>query len=133
MRTWIRRHRWLAAGLALLLACGQIAAAAYACADAGGEPVAVVHGPDCAGHAKAAMDPALPLLCKAHCESGQQTVNTTAASAGVPVPVLIDELWMRVIDQEATEQVAAAMPEAQLVGPPAGTPPLYLSLLALRY
>jgi hypothetical protein len=132
MRTWIRRHRWLAVGLALLLAGGQVAAAAYACADAGSEPVAV-HGPDCAGHAKPAKDAAQPLLCKAHCESGQQTVNTAAASASVPAPALIDERWMRPIDPVAAEQVAAAMPEAQPVGPPAGTPPLYLAHLSLRY
>ncbi|MDH5331247.1 MAG: hypothetical protein OEW27_15000 [Aquincola sp.] len=133
MRTWIRRHRWLAVGLAVLLAGGQVAAAAYACADAGSEPVTTVHGPDCTGHAKPAKDPAQPLLCKAHCESGQQTVNTAAVSASVPAPALIDELWMRVIDPEVVEQVAAAMPEAQPVGPPAGTPPLYLAHLALRY
>jgi hypothetical protein len=131
MRAWLRRHRWVCVWLAGLMFVGQVAASAYACPTLGTEP-AVVHGPDCAGHAGSGADPGQPLLCKAHCEAGQQTVNSATGAASVPPPALIDALWLRVLDPMAVEQIAAAMPEAQPVGPPAGTPPLYLSLLVLR-
>lgn len=131
MRAWVGRHRWVCLWLAALLFGAQVAASAHACATLGTGP-AVVHGPDCAGSAGALPEPARPLLCKAHCEAGLQTVNSATGAPAVPAPALIDALWLRVIDIVAVEQIAAAMPEAQPVGPPAGTPPLYLSLLVLR-
>jgi len=88
--------------------------------------------PGCAGHAPGAMDPAQPLLCKAHCEAGQQSVNSGSGAASVPPPALVGALWVRVLDVAEAEQLASAMPEAQSVGPPAGSPPIYLSLLVLR-
>ena len=87
--------------------------------------------PGCSGDMPA-MDPDQPQLCKAHCEAGQQSVNSSVAAASVPPQALIGALWVRVLDVAAIELIAAAMPEAQPVGPPAGAPPLYLSLLVLR-
>ena len=131
MRAWVRRHRWVCLWLAALMFGGQVAASAYAC-PAPGADTPVVHGPDCAGQAGGAMDPAQPLLCKAHCEAGQQSVNSSAGAASVPAPALIATLWVRAPDVAEAGQIASALPEPQSVGPPDGTPPLYLSLLVLR-
>lgn len=137
MRAWVRRHRWIVHGLVAALVASQMAASAYACPDL--RPVPPVaqashHAPDCASHVRQGLDPAQPLLCKAHCEAGQQSVNSAAGPAGVPPPVLlVDARWARVLDvAEATVEAASSRPELQPVGPPDGTPPLYLSLLVLR-
>lgn len=131
MRTWVRRHRWVCLWLAALMFGGQIAASAYAC-PAPGADTPVVHGPDCAGQAGGAMDPAQPLLCKAHCEAGQQSVNSGAGAASVPAPALIAALWVRALGVAEAGQTDSALPESRSVGPPAGATPLYLSLLVLR-
>lgn len=130
----LRRHRrWLPAWLVAVLLVAQMVTSAYACPratpDAAVASAAVAEMPDC----HAGMDPAQTPLCKAHCEAGQQSVNSNAGAASVPGPALIDARWARAAllgaDAASTALVA---PRAQSVGPPAGTPPLYLSLLVLR-
>jgi hypothetical protein len=138
MRAWILRRRWLCAALAGVLLFGQLAAAAYACP--AGESRAMqpsqtlraepVH--DCTGQAPDAMDPAQPLLCKAHCQPDGQSVNSVPAAAGVLPPALVDAVLVRVLDVADAEALAAAMPPALAAGPPAGSPPIYLSLRVLR-
>ena len=129
----LRRHRrWLPAWLVAVLLVAQMVTSAYACPRATPEVAAttatVAEMPDC----HAGMDPAQPPLCKAHCEAGQQSVNSNAGAASVPGPALIDARWARALACIDTAQTALAAPKAQSVGPPAGTPPLYLSLLVLR-
>jgi hypothetical protein len=129
----LRRHRrWLPAWLVAVLLVAQMVTAAYACPRAAAEAAvatpAAAEMPDC----HAGMDPAQPPLCKAHCEAGQQSVNSNAGAANVPGPALIDARWARVPACIDAAQTALGAPKAQSVGPPAGTPPLYLSLLVLR-
>ena len=134
----LRRHRgWLSGWLIAQLLFMQLATAAYACPKLAAERLASMAAtamalmPGCDGD-MAAMDPGQPQLCKAHCDAAGQTVNSSLGAANVPLPALIGALWVRVLDVAVIEQLAAAMPEAQPVGPPAGTPPLYLALLVLR-
>ena len=131
MRAWLRRHRWVCVWLAALVFGGQVAAAAYACPTLGGDPE-TAQMPDCTGHAGGTKDPAQPLLCKAHCEAGQQSVNSSAGAPNVPAAAMIATPWVRALDVAEAGQIALALPDPQSVGPPAGTPPLYLTLLVLR-
>ena len=129
----LRRHRrWLPGWLVAVLLVAQMVTAAYACPraapDAAVATAAVAEMPDC----HAGMDAAQPPLCKAHCEAGQQSVNSNAGAASVPGPALIDARWARVLACIDAAQTGLVAPKTQSVGPPAGTPPLYLSLLVLR-
>lgn len=129
----LRRHRrWLPAWLVGVLLFAQIATAAYACSQAAQPPaeaVAAMAGmPDC--HTD--VDPTQPPLCKAHCEVGSQSVNSNAGAASVPAPALIDMRWARALVCADVAERALALPKPQSVGPPDGSPPLYLSLLVLR-
>jgi hypothetical protein len=137
MRAWILRRRWLCAWLAAVLLFGQVTAVAYACPGRAPAPAAVSDGAGeavaaggCAGHEPAAMDAADPLRCKAHCQADDQSVNSVPPVTDAPVAPLV--LLVRVLDVAQAEALAAAMPVARAAGPPAGTPPIYLSLLALR-
>jgi len=127
-------RRW-AAWLVLPLLLAQWATASYACPEIGGtasQQVAMADMPDCQGMTPgAAMDPGQPLLCKAHCEHGSQTVND-------PPPPLLSPpmlLWA-VLDWSAP--VPGSLPREEPAGDrsvaarPAGSPPLYLLLLVLR-
>jgi hypothetical protein len=127
----VRRHRrWLPAWLVAVLLVAQMATAAYACPQAAPDAAATTSSamPDC----HAGMDASQPQLCKAHCEAGQQSVNSNAGAASVPAPALIDTRWARMLVCADTAQVARVPLKALSVGPPDGTPPLYLSLLVLR-
>jgi len=134
MRTWVRRHRWIVLWLAAVLVGSQLAASAYACPDLRSAPAVVKHAADCAGHPAASMDPAHPLLCKAHCDVDPTSVNTGSGAASVPPPVLlVDARWARVLDVADDGALAASVRPWRLPGgPPEGSPPLYLSLLVLR-
>ena len=129
----LRRHRrWLPAWLVAVLLVAQMVTSAYACPratpDVAVATAAASEVPDC----HAGMDPAQTPLCKAHCEAGQQSVNSNAGAASVPGPALIDARWARALACIDGAQTALVAPKTQSVGPPAGTPPLYLSLLVLR-
>jgi hypothetical protein len=141
MRTWSLRHRWLCGWIAAVLLFGQTAAIAYACVPALArvqdstaiDLARIAEGVDegCAGHA-AASDPSQALRCKAHCQADQQSVNS--ATGGIDLPSVTDLgalPWHLPDPADALPAVAAAT-RAQAAGPPAGTPPLYLSLLVLR-
>ena len=145
MRTLRRHRRWLVPWLAAALLWAQWLTAAYACpqtrpvqGDAG--PAAVVSMAAmapmtaCAEHGPAAMDPAQPQLCKAHCEAGQQSVNSQAGALDAPpAPVLCAALvGVVALAEPACAGTAWADARAAGPGPPRGTPPLYLSLLVLR-
>jgi len=128
---WTARHRRLGASLlAGLVLFAQVLTAAYACprqAVDGTAPVQLTT--DCATHAPAAMDPDQPLLCKAHCDQGQQSPNAgvNLASAMAAMPVL---LW--ILPEFAAPVGLEAPAYAPANGPPRGAPPLYLSLQVLR-
>lgn len=130
----LRRHRrWLPAWLVPVLLFAQIATAAYACPQTMSMEAAAVGAmaemPDC--HASGDATP--PALCKAHCEAGQQSVNSHAGAASVPAPALIDSRWLRALACIDVSQALRLAPSwAPTVGPPDGTPPLYLQLLVLR-
>lgn len=126
------RHRWICVWLAALLLAGQLAAAAYACPTLDPEPE-VAQSADCATHGSGKTAASQPLHCKAHCDSERQSVNSSVSAASVAAPALTGALWVRVLDVAGAEQIAAAMPGMQPVGPPpVGGQPLYLSLLVLR-
>jgi hypothetical protein len=134
MRAWIRRHRWIAMGLAALMLAGQVAASGYACTLSLAD-VAVPQAGDCGEHAVAAAgtgEAAPPLLCKAHCEGGQTSLNSAGTAASVPPPALLDARWLRAGDPAVASQAEPAPAALEWTGPPAGAPPLYLSLLVLR-
>lgn len=87
--------------------------------------------PDCAG-GMASMDPEQPQLCKAHCEAGQQSVNSGAWGLDALPAIHQSGAWVGVLDAVMAATLAAAMPAALAAGPPPGTPPIYLRLLVLR-
>jgi hypothetical protein len=125
-------RQFLAALLAAVLLCAQLAVAAHACM--GPVPAsAALAGermPDCDGQHHGGPEPVTPPLCKAHCDPGDPLPASGAAAVladAAPVPVL---LWLL-----ATPPAPAGieMPAfAPVNGPPRGAPPLYLSLLVLR-
>lgn len=136
----MRRHRgWLSRSLVALLLFVQWVTASYACprldavAAGGGAATtaAMASMPDCTGD-MSAMDPAQPQLCKAHCEAGQQSVNSGAAGLDAPPALHQGGAWVGVFDVVQAAALAAAMPAALAAGPPPGTPPIYLRLLVLR-
>jgi hypothetical protein len=78
-----------------------------------------------------AMDPDQPLMCKAHCQPGSQTVHPTPASDAPASPLLIAVLDWRhaaLLSAQPAAWTAIASPGAS----PPGSPPIYLSLLVLR-
>lgn len=133
----LRRHRgWLSGWLIAVVLFTQLATAAYACpliAAASEDAKAVMAAmPDCDGTMPERMDPEQPQLCKAHCEAGKSTVNSQAAAQDAPPAMAVAAAWVGVVDTADAAQLAASMPASVTDGPPAGEPPLYLSLLVLR-
>ena len=55
-----------------------------------------------------------------------------AGAADVPQAPFLSAPLLRVLDTATAEALAAEIPAAVASGPPAGSPPLYLSLLVLR-
>jgi hypothetical protein len=136
MRSLRRHRRWLSGWLIAFMLFMQGATAAYACpqiaaalaAGAGAEPMAAM--PDCDGD-MAAMDPQLPQLCKAHCEADRQTVHSGTVVPDLPPAMAAGGAAVAAV--LAPVQSAALTPALPAsIGPPAGTPPLYLVLLVLR-
>jgi len=135
MRASLRPRGWICRWLAALLVAQSLLSVAHACILASApapQPAVVMHAPDCEGHGAAVQDGNATLLCKAHCQAGQQSVNSSPAVADVGQAPLIGAPLLRVLDVASAEVLAADMPEALPVGPPAGVTPLYLSLLVLR-
>ena len=126
--------RRLSIGLVLVLLFMQWATAVYACPaprEATYATAAMADMPGCDGDMSSGMDSGQPLLCKAHCQQGNQVVSVAQPGDWTPWPVLLC-----VIDWRHTVH-ANQPPAPQRVGPPAGiappgSPPIYLSLLVLR-
>lgn len=123
-------------GLAALMLAGQVAASAYACMlpapEAALADMVVASAGDCSEHATATGDAGQPLLCKAHCEAGQTSLNSGGTAACVPPAALLDARWLRLGELSAVSRDAPAPAAVHWTGPPSGAPPLYLSLLVLR-
>lgn len=142
MESLRRRRRWLPGWLVALLLFAQLATAAYACprlaalADVVDDTVAAEMAlmPGCSGD-MGAMDPDQPQLCKAHCQTGQQTVNSGSSAQPSPLdaPLALAFGHLALFDAaQALEAVDRGSGTAQAAGPPAGMPPLYLLLHVLR-
>jgi hypothetical protein len=86
----------------------------------------------CAEHGPAAMDPEQPQLCKAHCQAGQQTLNSHASAFDAPPLALALAAVVGLVAVFEPSLPPAGWAEARATGPPRGAPPLYLSLLVLR-
>jgi hypothetical protein len=140
----MRRHRWFSGLIAIVLLVGQTVALASDCQRP--MPVPASHDPStvssevtaeviggCVDHADPVAGPEHPLLCKAHCQADQQSVNSSGAGAvDLPSALLLGPVRWHLPDRADSAQVGAPAPRTQPVGPPAGFPPLYLSLLVLR-
>ncbi len=113
----------LVQGLVAAYACPVVAQALAASA---GQPAMA----DCHGMPPAAMDPANPSLCKAHCDADQQAPAQSAAG-DAPAPSLV---WFSVpaFELPAMGGRADVLQTAPRSGAPPGWPPLYLTHLVLR-
>lgn len=137
MRLLSRQRNWLSGWAVVLLLLAQWATAAYACPQLAGAAMegvpamAMASMPDCTG-GMPAMDPEQPQLCKAHCELGQQSVQSGGTVLDAPPAMAHGGALMGVLRPAEAAERAATMPPTRGAGPPAGTPPLYLSLLVLR-
>jgi hypothetical protein len=132
MRASLRHRGSICGWLAAVLVAQLLLSAAHACVSTVVPAVAVAHTHECDGEKSAPADGNPTPLCKVHCEAGQQSVKSSAGAVDVPQAPLAGAPLMRVLDIVAAEALAADMPAALAVGPPAGAPPLYLSLLVLR-
>lgn len=134
MRASLRHRGSICGWLAAVLVAQLLLSAAHACVPTvAPAPQAVSHiMPGCHEQAAAPQDGEATLLCKAHCAAPQQSVNTSLPAADVPQAPFLSASLLRVLDTAAAEAMAAEIPEAVASGPPAGSPPLYLSLLVLR-
>ncbi len=132
---WHRRQgrawaRWLITALLLM----QWVVAAHACGHALAAASAGMAG-DCPHHGQVPAHERA-LLCKLHCQADAQSVERGGADVDRLVagalawqPSLAVAIWPAPVMAVAPpDTVAPRHP----TGPPAGTPPLYLSLLALR-
>ena len=113
--------RQVAAGLAGVLLCAQMAIAAYVCP--GLAPAAPVAAPmanchDMNGAMGAALDPGAPNLCAEHCKYGQQ--SDQAATLSVPAAVLALLYAAPVVPAKAAPPRPAAASISALV---AASPP----------
>jgi hypothetical protein len=128
MRRCTRRTlSWLAA---IAFAWLQLATSAYACPPPSGpaEPL-LAHMPNCDSMSISTIDTEQPNLCKAHCDNDKQRVTGDHA-IDVPAVAPLDHasIW-----RAAGHASAALRRTAPLdTGPPAGTPPLFITFLVLR-
>jgi hypothetical protein len=132
----LRRHQrgWLSRWLIAALLFTQLATASYACPMAQGNMAGVAvmaDMPGCDGNMPAAMDPAQPQLCQAHCQQGSQTVNQTLLPDMPAASLLLAVLDWACVNRVPTEPAGQPLGIAAGASPP-GAPPLYLTLLVLR-
>jgi len=129
-----RTLRRCAVGLMLVLLLAQWATASYACprlTAAGAPAAAKTEMPPCHGTmSHAVMDPDQPQLCKAHCESGSQSAQTSVPSqpcATYSVWAVLD--WRPIALQPLAGRIGEAFAPA---APLLGARPIYLALRVLR-
>jgi len=119
-----------------MLLFAQLATSAYACPRLAVEPAAAIAEmaamPGCTGEMPSRMDPDQPQLCKAHCEGGSTSVNSSPTVFDAPLAAAVGAVLVGVVDVADAASLAARIPASVAVGPPAGAPPLYLSFLVLR-
>ena len=126
--------RWVSGGLVMLLLFMQLATAAYACPaelQALRNAAEMAAMPGCDGNMPRDMDADQPQLCKAHCQQGEQAIGATPVADWTPWPLLwavID--WRQAVHADLPPARAWSGPPPGAV--PAGSPPIYLSLLVLR-
>lgn len=140
MRAWVRAHRWLGGLWAAALLFAQLAGTVYACEPLGGaagQPAPSMSTTVAAEHEACASRRSAPgageaLLCKAHCQADEQSVNSGPAASGVPPAALMAVALWPVLGVVAAAAEAVALPVAQALGLPAGAPPLFITLQVLR-
>lgn len=131
-------RRLLCSWLGALLLFMQLAAAAYACPtglSAADEAAALAEMADCESHRNGHEPTTQPLLCKAHCQQGTETLQPSStandAVAAPALPAVLAVLDWRPLAQLPGPRVAGqAFFDAGVLPP--GNPPLYLSLQVLR-
>lgn len=133
-----RYRRWLASMLIATLLCVQWTVAAYACpmqfsASWGASSTAASSAgmPGCHGD-MTGMDAEQPQLCKAHCQAGQQSVNSHADLADMGVALGHGLALLMVLDLAAPAARAALQPPLHGTGPPAWPAPLFIVFKVLR-
>ena len=125
------RNRWIVALISVALLSMQWAAAAHACqaplsSIPGSHPA---HAGGCAGAHVAPMKAAQSLPCTAHCSIDDQSSGAAGVDSAA-VASCFPRTWFTtgLLD---TQRPAGAMALAVDAGPPAGTPPIYLSQRSL--
>lgn len=132
--------RWLAGWLAVALLLLQLVTAAHACPRLGVSdlrPASMADMPACdmAGTGLADKpDAPASLLCKMHCQQGQQALDQSAAADLAATPLLLTVLdWTAPASKAGLALADAARRSGVASGaPPAGALPIYLRLLVLR-
>ncbi|MFO1292711.1 MAG: hypothetical protein U1F07_06495 [Rubrivivax sp.] len=138
MRAWVLAHRWLCGLVAAVLLFGQTAGAVYACEPRGGAAgrAATAAPEDCQAHRAAAAehnaDGEQALLCKAHCQAGEQSVNSGSSAGDVPHAALIAVVLWPLQAAAGAGTLASPRHERRTLGPAAGGPPLFITLQVLR-
>jgi hypothetical protein len=131
-------RRWLCSWLGALLLFMQLAAAAYACpkgsVGADDDAAIIAAMVDCESHRVGDEPASQPLLCKAHCQQGTDTVQSspTQGVGDAPAPLaLVAVLDWRALAQLQSPRLAGTSFIDAGAAPP-GSPPRYLSLQVLR-
>ena len=129
--------RWLSSWLAVALLFMQLATAVHACprqAASASPPASMADMPGCDIAGTGLADNASSLLCRVHCQQGQQALDQSAAADLAAAPLLL-----AVLDWAAPTFVGGAgrADVARRTGvasgaPPPGALPIYLRLHVLR-
>lgn len=87
--------------------------------------------PGCDGHMTQATDGGHLQQCKAHCEQARQVVNSTPGADSDAAPVMLAIVdWTQAL--RAAPVASRVEPFVRSGAAPPGSPPRYLTLLALR-
>ena len=130
--------RWLSGWLVLALLFMQLATAVHACprmALLDLRPVTIDAMPGCTMADMGGADDPSGLLCRVHCQQGQQAFDLSAPAADLAgAAVLLAVLdWAAAAPAGGTAPLCLAPTSGVASGaPPPGALPIYLSLLVLR-
>ena len=130
--------RWLSGWLVLALLFMQLATVVHACprlAVADLQPATHDAMPGCTMTGLGEADDPASLLCRVHCERGQQAFNPSAPAAdlaGACVLVAVLDWAVATPAGGATPLSLAPTSGVASGAPPPGALPIYLSLLVLR-